>query len=220
MEYNEIPEELEDNEIVIYEDIDGKIEIDQYLRKEDAESLKAYLQSIGKQVYYNRDPQSFDVGRPFRNGKPFIQKRSIHEVDWSNEQVIVEALNPSDNSEIAVKRLVELSGRVSVADSKATGFTLDARYKSLDFAFRKWKRENSKTETTESRMDLCKEFAKHYIEEEKKKKQKRVQVGTEVLVYDTNKKGKVIEYLEEEGEYRIETEDGSSRYLRKGFEVI
>lgn len=222
MEYDEIPDELEDNEIVIYEDTHGKIETDQYLRKDNAESFKAYLQSIGLKVYYAKDPDSFDVNRPFRYGKPFIQKRSVHEVDWENADVIKESLKNRATPDIVTKKLVELSKKVKIEDSKATGFTLQARYIVLDNAFQKWKSENNKAETPENRETLIGEFAEIYIKEQKTKKQKRVPVGANViLINEDKKKGKVLEYDEEESMYRIEDTEGfSSRYKRKEFEVV
>jgi len=219
MEYDNIPDELEDNDIVIYEDIKGNIEIDQYLTKRNAERLKAFLQSIGFNVFYGKDPDSFDVGRPFREGKPFVKKRDGHEVDWNNEAVIVEAIMSNTSSELAVKKLVEISGKIKAEDSKATGFTLDARYRSIDNAFTKWKRENNKVESTENRKDLATEFAKIYCAERKLKRQKRVPIGTDVFIPDQDKTAKVLEYDEKEG-YRLETEDGTSWYNRKEFEVV
>jgi hypothetical protein len=222
--YDTIPETMEDNNyIIIYEDIKGKIETSQYLRANNAASLKDYLLSIGyKKVYYVKHLESFEVNRPFREDKPFIKKRSGKEIDWTNPEVVKVALMTDLTAENAIRELVILSGLVPIGDSLATGYGLEASYRKIDVAFRKWKREQNKAETKENREELVTEFSKIFCANKQNKSTKIVPIETKVFILSENLNGIIQAHNPTDNTYTILTSDGAIgySYKRKEFEVL
>jgi hypothetical protein len=225
MEYDEIPEEIEDDEVVIYEDIDGNIEIDDYLTTDDVEDFKAFLLTKYKKVYYAKHPESFEKNKPFRYDKPFTVGSQAREVDWMNKEVLkLMVLERAGDLEKLTKEIVRVSGKVPLENSKATVQTPKLQYMKYKISFQKWLDENDKGKEwaePNNRERLADEWAEGYIAEQKLNKQKRIKNGTKVLIYGENVYGTVIDYDAEDGKYTVLDEQGAtSRYTRKEIEVV
>lgn len=207
------------DEVYILKDVEGKIDIDEYFEEKDVPALEQFLKSLGvKKVYIEDDDESIETGKPFRYKKPSLQKRMPKEVDWENTKVIETVLLSMATDKQILKEIVKISGKVKPEESKATTFTVIARFRHIYKEYAKWKFENKIDETQDRKQEITREFAKYYVDLIKKKRQKRVQNGTLVYIPEDDDEGEIIEY--DNGEYVIKKKDEFiGRYKRREFIV-
>jgi len=200
----------------IYIDCVGNVETDIYYKESEIPKLKEFLESIGYEVEaIVHHKESKEVGKHFID-KPRIMKTISHDVDWDNPKVIFKILNEGyKDNEVLLKECLKESG-IDPEKSNSTPFTIIARSRDISQKYERWKIENKFKENDENKNKLYLDFSDFYVEEEKKKRQKRLQPGTEVYITTEDKKGIVKEYKEDKGIYVVEDVDGyQARYKRK-----
>jgi len=201
----------------IYVDCVGNVDTDVYFKEEEIPKLKHFLESLGYTVESIESSKvSTERQKPFIQDKPRVSKKIVHEVDWANPKVIFKLLEGfyKDNKYL-LKDLITESGKVDPEKSKATEFTAIAKPSFIFKEYEKWKIENKIVENNTNRTELHKDFSEFYAEEEKKKRQKRLQHGTKVYIIPKNKAGIIKEYKDEKGVYSVEDEEGYAGYYKR-----
>jgi len=213
-----------EKEVTIYKDIEGNYDIDEYYSEGDLVALKEFLKSIGvEKIEVVEDEESIKKQRPFAYSKPRVMRKDTKRIDWLNKEVIVEHLCSIEQDDVEkMKELCKLSGfsyEETEEAKKPSGF-ISPKFSELHKAYDKWKRENKTIETPDTKRGLVGNWAEGYIVEQKKNKQKRVQIGTKVIVNADKKEYTVVDYDEENGEYLLEDADEfKGYYKRKEFEI-
>jgi hypothetical protein len=216
---------MEYESVILYKDIEGNVALDAYFEESDIPKLKEILPKyFGCRVEdVILHEESKLRGKPFTPNIPVVMKRTIHDIDWLNPEVIKEMLLFRGSNDKLRDKVLELSGR-DPDKSKQTGFAVIVRYKYVVDAWEKWKRENDIVETKHNKSELVGEFVKPFIVQEEKKKLKRVDIGVPVFVPswgEEGSKGTIKNYDEKDGAYDIYFDDGfSGKYKRKDFEVL
>jgi hypothetical protein len=202
--------------IQIYKDIAGNIETDKYLKERDKDKLKEFLIGLGYEVGDMINfPLSFKKKTPFSD-KPRAKKKITKEIDWNNPNVIFKVLNSQLTDNLILKDVVTESN-IFVGESKVTELAIKLKRDEIFKEFNKWKIENKKTENNENRNELHKEFSKIYIEIQKKLKQKRIPIGTNVLILSENVEGIIISYNEKKGLYCVKKIEGEFNGFSKDY---
>ena len=212
MIYDQEPEDgFEKNDIIIYEDINGNIDIDEYFTKNQVEELKIFLKTLGYNPYYMRHGASFEIQKPFRNGKPFVMKMIVHDIDWNNPEVIktllISKLIYKKNNETILKELLIASGQDPNV-SQQTSFAITARFIYVIESYYKWADENHKDKNLVEKN--AGEFSPIYVEQENLNRYNILPIGANVRYQDGDsmKKAIVLEYDLEEKKYTIKDEEG------------
>jgi len=192
---------------VIYRDCEGNIRFNQDLKEGHLEKLKKFLSEFFSDIEVMDFEESITKKRPFG---PLIRykKKISHDIKWDNEDVIYERMNSDKNIKEMVKDLIKISGG-NPDVSEQTPFAIIAKTHDLMGEYKKYKYENKIVEKPDNRKKIYKEFAKYYANLEKKRKQKRLQVGTRVYDKDFNQYGTVEEYNESNSKYTLRYDDGS-----------
>jgi hypothetical protein len=215
-----------DNKVYILKDIEGNYAIDCHWEEKDLPFLKDALTRAGiSEIIVQDDELSIQRNRAFTSEIPVVMRKDTKRINWETVPVIVELLCSKEmNDWEKTKKLCVLSG--FDVDSlpehrKPEGF-ISPRYSEINKHYEKWKRENNKTETRDTKVELVTEFAPVFIEEVRRKKLKRLPIGTKVIITEQNITGTIIGFREDSGEpYDIMLDDGfSGFYKRNKFEVV
>jgi len=204
------------HKVNIYIDCEGNVDTDIYYSEKDIPKLKDFLGSLGYEIGdVGEHPKSIQKNKPFVYDKPRVAKKMAREVDWFNPKVIFIVIDSNKDDELILKDIVKESGIVDVNKSKATPFTIIARFRDIAREYEKWKTENHIIETNENRRELHKQFSEFYVELLKKKRQKRLQNGTKVFIQSVGEYGIVMGYKEKLGYLVKDKREFEKYYQRK-----